>query len=166
MKKLVTALGAAVLLHAVAALSQQATASAEIPAEEWERFKAEFAAMADRLSALEAENARLRATAASAIPVEDLNAEVALVKEQNRKSSWTETVRWKGDFRYRVEEIERDYEEIYPEDYGSEPPRQAVLVEEARARWRQSRTAYRAGGPYCNPQPHDRGRAGNGQRWR
>ena len=44
---------------------------------------------------------------------------------------------------YRVEEIEREYEEIYPEDYGAEPPRQAVLVEEARARWRQSRTAYR-----------------------
>jgi type IV secretion system protein TrbJ len=44
---------------------------------------------------------------------------------------------------YRVEEIERDYEEIYPQDYGAEPPRQAVLVEEARARWRQSRTAYR-----------------------
>jgi P-type conjugative transfer protein TrbJ len=44
---------------------------------------------------------------------------------------------------YRVEEIEREYEEVYPEDYGSEPPRQAVLVEEARARWRQSRTAYR-----------------------
>ncbi len=44
---------------------------------------------------------------------------------------------------YRVEEIERDYEEIYPEDYGTEPPRQAVLVEEARVRWRQSRTAYR-----------------------
>ncbi|TGY87480.1 P-type conjugative transfer protein TrbJ [Marinicauda algicola] len=44
---------------------------------------------------------------------------------------------------YRVEEIEREYEEVYPEDYGAEPPRQAVLVEEARARWRQSRTAYR-----------------------
>lgn len=44
---------------------------------------------------------------------------------------------------YRVEEVEREYEEIYPEDYGAEPPRQAVLVEEARARWRQSRTAYR-----------------------
>jgi type IV secretion system protein TrbJ len=44
---------------------------------------------------------------------------------------------------YRVEEIEHEYEEVYPEDYGAEPPRQAVLVEEARARWRQSRTAYR-----------------------
>ena len=44
---------------------------------------------------------------------------------------------------YGVEEIEHDYEEIYPEDYGAEPPRQAVLVEDARIRWRQSRTAYR-----------------------
>ena len=44
---------------------------------------------------------------------------------------------------YGVEEVEREYETAYPEDYGTEPPRQAVLVEEARARWRQSRSAYR-----------------------
>ncbi len=44
---------------------------------------------------------------------------------------------------YKVEEIERDYEVIYPEDYGTEPPEQRVLVEEARTRWRQSRSAYR-----------------------
>ena len=44
---------------------------------------------------------------------------------------------------YGVEEIERDYEVIYPEDYGTEPPEHRVLVEDARARWRQSRTAFR-----------------------
>ena len=44
---------------------------------------------------------------------------------------------------YKVEEIERAYEEAYPEDYGDTPPRSAVLVEEAHARWKQSRTAYR-----------------------
>ena len=44
---------------------------------------------------------------------------------------------------YGVEEVERDYEEIYPEDYGASPPEHDVLVEEARHRWRQSRTAYR-----------------------
>jgi len=44
---------------------------------------------------------------------------------------------------YKVEEIERAYEEAYPEDYGSTPPENAVLVEEAHARWKQSRTAYR-----------------------
>ena len=44
---------------------------------------------------------------------------------------------------YGIEEIEREYEVIYPKDYGAEPPSQAVLGEEARARWRQSRSAYR-----------------------
>lgn len=43
---------------------------------------------------------------------------------------------------YGVEAIERDYEIVYPERYGV-PPSQAVLVEEARARWRQSRDAFR-----------------------
>lgn len=44
---------------------------------------------------------------------------------------------------YRVEEVERDYEEIYPEDYGATPPDQKVLVADARRRWLQSRSAYR-----------------------
>ncbi|RIJ16467.1 P-type conjugative transfer protein TrbJ [Henriciella mobilis] len=44
---------------------------------------------------------------------------------------------------YGVEEVEREYEVLYPESYGETPPREAVLVEEARARWRQSRSAYR-----------------------
>tara|TARA_R110000850_G_scaffold183462_2_gene309046 strand:- start:1958 stop:2656 length:699 start_codon:yes stop_codon:yes gene_type:complete len=44
---------------------------------------------------------------------------------------------------YRVEEIERAYDQAYPEDYGDMPPGHGVLVDEARARWQQSRTAYR-----------------------
>jgi P-type conjugative transfer protein TrbJ len=44
---------------------------------------------------------------------------------------------------YKVEEIERAYEEAYPEDYGDTPPENAVLVEQAHSRWKQSRTAYR-----------------------
>jgi P-type conjugative transfer protein TrbJ len=44
---------------------------------------------------------------------------------------------------YGVEEIEREYEIIYPEDYGATAPDHRELVEDARARWRQSRTAYR-----------------------
>ncbi|OZB19113.1 MAG: P-type conjugative transfer protein TrbJ [Hyphomonas sp. 34-62-18] len=43
---------------------------------------------------------------------------------------------------YRVEQIEREYESAYPEEYQG-APRQAELVEEARTRWRQSRAAYR-----------------------
>jgi len=44
---------------------------------------------------------------------------------------------------YKVEEIEREYEVAYPEDYGEIPPENAILVEEARKRWKQSRIAYR-----------------------
>ncbi len=44
---------------------------------------------------------------------------------------------------YRVEEIERAYEEAYPEDYGPEPPGSDDLAEDARARLRQSRAAWR-----------------------
>lgn len=44
---------------------------------------------------------------------------------------------------YGVEEVEREYEEIYPETYGESPPEHDVLVEDARHRWRQSRSAYR-----------------------
>ena len=44
---------------------------------------------------------------------------------------------------YGVDEVEREYEEAYPETYGEDPPRQAVLVEDARQRWRQSRSGYR-----------------------
>lgn len=43
---------------------------------------------------------------------------------------------------YGVEEIEREYEEIYPdhEQASSEPQ---ILVDAARARWQQSRSAYK-----------------------
>ncbi|WP_084399884.1 P-type conjugative transfer protein TrbJ [Henriciella aquimarina] len=44
---------------------------------------------------------------------------------------------------YGVAEIERDYETAYPEDFGETPPPNAVLVGQSRARWRQSRSAYR-----------------------
>ncbi|KCZ47299.1 MULTISPECIES: P-type conjugative transfer protein TrbJ [Hyphomonas] len=44
---------------------------------------------------------------------------------------------------YGVEEVERDYEDLYPETYGETPPANAVLVEDARARWQQSRSAHK-----------------------
>lgn len=44
---------------------------------------------------------------------------------------------------YGVDEVEREYEEIYPETYGETPPDAQVLVEDARRRWRQSRSAFR-----------------------
>ncbi len=44
---------------------------------------------------------------------------------------------------HEVETVERDFEALYPESYGETAPSQAVLVADARERWRQSRAAYR-----------------------
>lgn len=44
---------------------------------------------------------------------------------------------------YGVTEIETIYDAAYPDSYGATPPPNGVLVEDARARWRQSRTAWR-----------------------
>ncbi len=43
---------------------------------------------------------------------------------------------------YKIEEIERRYKELYPEDQTSTPPEHRILVEQARARWMQSRSAF------------------------
>jgi len=86
-------------------------AQAQVSKAEWEQFKAEFAAMSQRVSALEAENRQLRAAAGPAVTVEDLaatNANVAELQSQNSASSWAERIKWKGDFRYRYENIEQE----------------------------------------------------------
>lgn len=45
--------------------------------------------------------------------------------------------------RYRVTEIETEYERVYRETYGTNPPPTPVLVAEARAAWQQSRYGYK-----------------------
>ena len=44
---------------------------------------------------------------------------------------------------YRVDDIERQYDTLYPLSHGGTPPRQAELVAAARERWTQSRAAFR-----------------------
>ena len=85
--------------------------NAAVSEKEWEQFKAEFASMSQRVNALEVENQQLRAATSNTIKIEDLeatNAEVAALKTQNKSTSWAETVKWKGDFRYRYETIDED----------------------------------------------------------
>ncbi len=82
-------------------------ASAHVPEAEWEAFKAQFEAMAQRVEALEAENAELKSR--SSVKVEDLavlQTDVATLKSQNKASAWSEKIAWKGDFRYRYEDID------------------------------------------------------------
>ena len=83
--------------------------------EDFAAMRAQMQALSERLDRLEAENKALTAanaeltkntqqTAASVAAVsEKTDAVVAEVEEQAAKSSWTDTIRWKGDFRYRYE---------------------------------------------------------------
>ena len=105
--RITTALCTLLLLSPVAA--QAATE------EDFAAMRAQMQALSDRLDRLEAENKALaaanaeltkntRETAASvAVVSEKTDAVVAEVEEQAAKSSWTDTIRWKGDFRYRYE---------------------------------------------------------------
>ncbi len=98
-----------ILSVAVAALAGTSTlAAAHVPEAEWEAFKAQYAQLVERVNSLEAENAQLK-QGQRFVTVEDLEAtqaEVASLKSQNKATSWAETVKWKGDFRYRYESID------------------------------------------------------------
>ena len=86
-------------------------ANAQVPAAEWEAFKAQFAAMSERVKALEIENQQLREASQRTIKVEDLaatNKEVETLKQQSSDSSWTDRVAWKGDYRFRYEDIDEE----------------------------------------------------------
>jgi hypothetical protein len=86
--------------------------SAHVPEDEWREFKAQYAALAERMNALEAENQKLREMGAGKfVTVEDLSAtneKIATLEKQNSATGWAESIKWKGDFRYRYEDIEQD----------------------------------------------------------
>jgi len=93
------------------ALLWSAAANAQVSKAEWEEFKAQFAAMSERVKALEIENQKLREASGNAVKVEDLaatNTQVASLKEKTTAASWAETIKWQGDFRYRYEDIDEE----------------------------------------------------------
>ena len=85
-------------------------------------MRAQLAALSERLDRLEAENRELAATNAqlvqsnqqTAVTVaevsEKTDAVAAEVKEQAEETKWTDTMRWKGDFRYRYESFDIENE--------------------------------------------------------
>lgn len=80
---------------------------ASVSDDDFAQLKADFAAMAQRLSAMEAENANLREISESTVTELDLaQTEIADVVKGNSASSWAERIKVKGDFRYRYEEID------------------------------------------------------------
>jgi hypothetical protein len=91
------------------ALSGSGSAFANVSEAEFAELKAQFAAMAQRLSTLEAENNQLREQSnATVTQLEGTREDLALVKQQDSGSSWTDNIKLKGDFRYRYEEIDVD----------------------------------------------------------
>jgi hypothetical protein len=106
--KLITSIGLA-----VAMLLMTSLAAAAVSDSEFEQMRAEFRALAERMATLEAENAELRAASQQTIQEIDLNRQaVASVKQQSAPASWTDTVRIKGDFRYRLESIDEEGKQI------------------------------------------------------
>jgi hypothetical protein len=82
---------------------------AEVSDEEFSRLQAQLMALANRVDTLEAENASLKASSAQTLKDIEVNRQqVAAVKKRGSGSSWTDTIRWKGDFRYRVENIDEE----------------------------------------------------------
>lgn len=88
-----------------------AAAQAQVSKAEWQQFKAQFEEMSARVTALEAENERLRAAAQKAVKVEDLaatNAQVVNLMNKTTASAWAEKVQLKGDYRVRYEYIDKE----------------------------------------------------------
>lgn len=96
-----------IAIVAASALCTSMGASAHVSDDEWEKFKAEFEAMSKRVSALENENRQLREAAATTVAVEDLSQEVAVLKAQTAPSSWVDSIKISGDFRYRYENTDQ-----------------------------------------------------------
>ena len=92
----------------LAALTVSAAGStqAAVSDAEWEIFKAQFADMAARVQALEAENAQLKQSGVAVDDLSQLQSDVTALQAQNKSSSWAEKIKMKGDFRYRYETID------------------------------------------------------------
>lgn len=86
-------------------------AIAQVPEAEWKQFKAQFALMTERVAALEIENQQLRELSETTLIEEDLestNAEIASLQQKTREMSWSERIKWKGDYRFRYEAIDEE----------------------------------------------------------
>ncbi|MEP5765660.1 MAG: putative porin [Halieaceae bacterium] len=95
----------AVLLGLLLSLPLQAAVSDA----EFAQMQAQLAALAQRLNSLEAENSQLKASSAQTIKdVAVTREQVARVGSGKKAASWTNNIKWKGDFRYRYENIDEE----------------------------------------------------------
>lgn len=100
--KTILALAIAGTVASTANVAQAAVSDAEFAA-----LKAEFAALAGRLNALEQENLQLRELSETTVSeLEIAQTEIQQAKKSSESMSWAERIKWKGDFRYRYENID------------------------------------------------------------
>ncbi|MEM6580444.1 MAG: putative porin [Pseudomonadota bacterium] len=106
-------------LAVLCVLLSYATMASAVSDDEFAELKAQFLELSQRLSALEAENKRLREQSVTTLSelrgtraeLTDTRDDLAVVKEQKSSSDWTDRITLKGDFRYRYEEIKVEGED-------------------------------------------------------
>jgi hypothetical protein len=96
-----------VLASALVLAAVTTNVSASVSDQEFADLRAEFAALAKRLNNLETENTELRQLNQETIHDVSIGKEqVAQLQARESSASWTETIKLKGDFRYRYENID------------------------------------------------------------
>jgi hypothetical protein len=96
-------------LAAAALLLGTPVAGAAISDAQFAEMQAQFTQLAERLTVLEAENTKLKEINEQTVRDLEINsAQVAAAGKRGSPASWTETVRIKGDFRYRYENIDEE----------------------------------------------------------
>ncbi len=94
-------------LAVLAATLGAANTSAAVSDAEFEALKAQMAALANRVAVLEEENASLRQVSEEAYgSLEETQTELAEIRQHSLTSNWVESLKIKGDFRYRYEYID------------------------------------------------------------
>jgi hypothetical protein len=106
MKKLPVLVGLSILLCSTAV-------SAQVSEEEVQALRAQIEMLTKRLDELEKQNQQAAAPAAAAseetvAKVEEMDQELEEVQQQVAAMSWAERLQWKGDFRYRYENIDEE----------------------------------------------------------
>lgn len=112
MKKLTVLLGLSILLYSTAV-------TAQVSEEEVQALRDQIEMLTKRLDELEKQSKQQASQPVAAAPaaavteetmakVEELDQDMGEVKQQVAAMSWAERIQWKGDFRYRYENIDQD----------------------------------------------------------
>lgn len=114
MKMLTVLLGLSVLLYSSAT-------TAQVSEEEVQALRAQIELLTKRLDQLEMQNQQAaapagaapatEATAETVARVDELDQQIVQVQDQVATMSWAERINWKGDFRYRYENIDQEGKE-------------------------------------------------------